>query len=188
MLSSRAVLLVGALSLALLVALAVLGLHLTQPTAEQARVAPTAYAPDYLDGVADLDDVPLDVATDRFLDAVQQQYPTPESVTIDEALASAAVALAARLNTRGTPVAVTLSAQSLQTATLRGELLLALLQSAGLDLGLLRVDPAEGPPALTRRVVEPDAVDPGTTAPGTTAPGTTAPGTTAPDTADPLAS
>ncbi|MEL6613952.1 MAG: hypothetical protein AAFQ53_17795, partial [Bacteroidota bacterium] len=115
----------------------------------------------------------LDVATDRFLDAVQQQYPTPESVTIDEALASAAVALAARLNTRGMPVEVTLSAQSLQTATLRGELLLALLQSAGLDLGLLQVDPAEGPPALTRRVVEPDAVDPGTTAP---------------DTADPLAS
>ncbi|MEM8600959.1 MAG: hypothetical protein AAGF99_13655 [Bacteroidota bacterium] len=154
MLSSRAVLLVGALSLSLLVALAALGLHLTQPTAEQARVTPTAYAPDYLDQVADLADLPLDTATDRFLDAVQQQYPTPESVTIDEALASAAVTLATKLNASGTPVTVTLSAPRLQTATLRGELLLALLQSAGLAPELLQIDPVEGPPALTRRTAD----------------------------------
>ncbi|MEM6782330.1 MAG: hypothetical protein AAF624_01160 [Bacteroidota bacterium] len=155
MLSSRAVLLVGTLSMALLVALAALGLQLAQPSDRQARVAPIAYAPDYLDQVADLDDLPLDTATDRFLDAVQQQYPTPESVTIDEALASAAVTLAGRLNASGAPVAVTLSAPTLQTATLRGELLQALLQSAGLAPDLLDVDPVEGPPALTRRAAGP---------------------------------
>ncbi|MEM8558467.1 MAG: hypothetical protein AAGG50_11650 [Bacteroidota bacterium] len=160
MLSSRAILLIGALSVALLVALAMLAVQLTTAPPTPATATATAYAPDYLTLVDDLDAYPLNEATARFLDAVQQQYPTPESPTIDETLAPAAVALAERLSAAQEPLDLVITAPSASVARTRADLLHALLESAGLPSDLLRIESTAGPAALVRRASVPADTQP----------------------------
>lgn len=158
MLSSRAVLLIGALSVALLAALALLGVRLATIAPAPAPVRAEVYAPDFLLLVEDLDTYTLDEATTRFLDAVQQQYPTPESLTIDDVLASAAIALAARTEARRDTLALVVAAPSDEFAAARATLLYAFLENAGMSPARLEVEPVVGPASIARRAAVTDTV------------------------------
>lgn len=151
MLSSRAILFLGALSFVLLTGLAALSLHLATAATPAPAAAPAAPAPDYLDLAADPDTYPVPEAFERFLEAVQRQYPVPESATIDARLAPTALYLAVRLNAFGDTLDLALTAASQPVAEARADTLRAFLDDAGLDPALLRIDAGVGPADLVRR-------------------------------------
>ena len=169
-LSSRAVLIIGALSLACLALTAALAFEVAGgeapvaldtpvavvPVEEPSSSAPAAVFPDDPEPIpADLltslelaAEEPLDVELDRFLDALHHGFGV-SSARVEPTLRPYAFRLAGRLNVRGATYLVRVIAPDAALADARTDALRRLFDAAGVVPGRLRLEAERGAPALT---------------------------------------